>query len=449
MPQDINHTNNVNHSNAVLVTSNFKNKNVALTSKVNNESSKLDIKEIKNSYKDGFSVHGLTKIFTGHPVEQCLWFGLLLSCLIFVGRESYYFYAEYQRHDIRTEVRITTDKNMTLPVMTICGKNVETMISDADICWNNRSILDSSFLDDIPNIFPCNQAEPLIDSTYDNNGNMDVVGHPVYPACVIINSRARLRTLSANHLSIDSNDRPLYLYVHNIDDISFPLVSDLHKPAAIFTDPSYDIYVHFQHKKIFNRLKHPYPSNCTTMSSKKNLFGGIYTSNKCEETCAILSQVEACNATLDHWKPYLKNNKLFKAANDCYTRENDEPSKISECERKTRQCLWNLTLIPKECHCPTSCFEEVVDTIVTKTKDAIAIDLSMTNLHFSAGSTLTNITEIPAYPANKFITDIGGWLGLFSGMSVLSVAEIIIFLVLTITAFMKRNSRMVNPQNVS
>ena len=43
-------------------------------------------------------------------------------------------------------------------------------------------------------------------------------------------------------------------------------------------------------------------------------------------------------------------------------------------------------------------------------------------------TTYTEIVEVPAYPWSKFITDIGGWLSLFSGMSALSLLEIFIFI---------------------
>ena len=53
--------------------------------------------------------------------------------------------------------------------------------------------------------------------------------------------------------------------------------------------------------------------------------------------------------------------------------------------------------------------------------------------HFDS-KIITNITEIPTYPPEKFVTDIGGWLGLFSGTSILSFLEIFLFGILSLTA---------------
>ena len=55
-----------------------------------------------------------------------------------------------------------------------------------------------------------------------------------------------------------------------------------------------------------------------------------------------------------------------------------------------------------------------------------------------ASNIITNVTEIATYPSTKFLPDIGGLLGLFSGMSVLSIIELIVCLALSIvTAFQK------------
>ena len=55
----------------------------------------------------------------------------------------------------------------------------------------------------------------------------------------------------------------------------------------------------------------------------------------------------------------------------------------------------------------------------------------------------TTINEVPAYPATKFVTDIGGWLGLFSGMSLLSMVELIVFTLLTLVGFYHHLKRFI------
>ena len=91
-----------------------------------NQNAKIDdekehLSKVARSYTEGFSVHGLIKVFLSHPVEKIIWFVLLVSCLVFVGHETYNFYEEYKRYDSRTEIRMTTEENITLPAITICN----------------------------------------------------------------------------------------------------------------------------------------------------------------------------------------------------------------------------------------------------------------------------------------------------------------------------------------
>ena len=45
---------------------------------------------------------------------------------------------------------------------------------------------------------------------------------------------------------------------------------------------------------------------------------------------------------------------------------------------------------------------------------------------------VTTVTEIPVYTSDNFFSDVGSWLGLLVGMSLLSVVEIATFLLTTI-----------------
>ena len=48
------------------------------------------------------------------------------------------------------------------------------------------------------------------------------------------------------------------------------------------------------------------------------------------------------------------------------------------------------------------------------------------------------IKEFPSYPATKFVTDIGGWLGLFSGLSFLSIVEVLLFVLLSVIVTLRK-----------
>ena len=101
-------------------------------------------------------------------------------------------------------------------------------------------------------------------------------------------------------------------------------------------------------------------------------------------------------------------------------------------------CLQNIIMyeiyfINLRCDCPVACQEINVDTEYT-IKPCQDNTIGFTY----QSNTYTEIVEVPAYPASKFITDIGGWLSLFSGMSALSLLEVVIFIPLAIIAYYKR-----------
>ena len=89
------------------------------------------------------------------------------------------------------------------------------------------------------------------------------------------------------------------------------------------------------------------------------------------------------------------------------------------------------------CKCGASCHEMSIKHKHTKNKDDIGEPGMWFNFDYKS-YTFTDIKEIPSYPATKFVTDIGGWLGLFSGISFLSIIEILLFLFLSMLAMVQK-----------
>ena len=48
------------------------------------------------------------------------------------------------------------------------------------------------------------------------------------------------------------------------------------------------------------------------------------------------------------------------------------------------------------------------------------------------------MTEIPTYSLTKFVTDIRGWMGLFSGTSLISVIEILLFIIFSLIVLWRK-----------
>ena len=146
-----------------------------------------------------------------------------------------------------------------------------------------------------------------------------------------------------------------------------------------------------------------------------------------------------CGALLDGYLQYLPHlNELILDEN--YITNGD-----------VRQCLLNVSLEKKNlesalsCECGVSCKEmnikhkHITEEKLSKIEDDNEDPTYDRHFQFSYDSnTYTEIKEIPAYPATKFVTDIGGWLGLFSGISFLSIVEILLFILLSALTIVTR-----------
>ena len=67
-------------------------------------SSKARAVALLRSYIESLTVHGLTKVLTGHPMERILWLISLLTATCFIGYICNNNYQTYLKRDVRTEV---------------------------------------------------------------------------------------------------------------------------------------------------------------------------------------------------------------------------------------------------------------------------------------------------------------------------------------------------------
>ena len=77
-------------------------------------------KKLAESYVEGFTVHGLTKIFMGHILEKIFWFIVMVLCLGYVGYISHQFYTEYKQFDIYMNFKWKYVQKFYFPSISIC-----------------------------------------------------------------------------------------------------------------------------------------------------------------------------------------------------------------------------------------------------------------------------------------------------------------------------------------
>ena len=179
------------------------------------------------------------------------------------------------------------------------------------------------------------------------------------------------------------------------------------------------------------RLKAPYKSNCTDGENDLNVFPPPYTRQKCKDTRFFHDMLAHCGDVPNHWQRYVRPHHIKGWDYHEWDPTDDD---ILECIHEYyRSMVWykredKVGLID----CPLPCFEIVTENVVEQAavieKDAvknagalIIVDMKIPSLR------ITNVNEIETFTLDDFFTDLGSWLGLLVGMSLLSLVEIAAF----------------------
>ena len=168
-------------------------------------------------------------------------------------------------------------------------------------------------------------------------------------------------------------------------------------------------------KTDIRRLRSPYPTNCTEEEDANEL-SSKYTKASCKESCVVSRMIDQCGDEIDRFKKYYKRS--YNASFD---------SKYSSVE----ECLQDMVLQAQirnfvDCACNLQCHE-----IKYKVRDVGLPRIKGTGdwrfyIYYEDREVKT-VSQVPAYPLDDLLGALGGILGLFIGMSILSGVQIVIF----------------------
>ena len=277
------------------------------------------------------------------------------------------------------------------------------------LCYKNKSLSE----------YPCNVRNSLYMKIL--GSRRYITSHKLFPQCIVFNECGNISSNDVNtKIYYMGFMKKLLVWFHEANEIP---IGD-HHMSIEESKQRIDNSITFNDKQEISRLPPPYPSACSSEEEGDNLLPGQYTQSKCRYTCKFRHMIDECGAVLDDLLEYAPSLKeLLPKTNN---RTIDE----------VRQCLVKVILDKSyTCNCKMSCHEtNIKHRHITKPTTRL-----FSYLHFKYDSnTYMEIKEIPAYPATKFITDIGGWMGLFSGMSFLSVVEVLLFIILSVIAMMRK-----------
>jgi len=206
------------------------------------------------------------------------------------------------------------------------------------------------------------------------------------------------------------SNKPKVIIILHDPDIS---EIDLTKKISIESSKRYEVMIG---KSYLVRKPKPY-SSCMESAGNTELdvFPGAYERRTCRETYKQLIAFKKCGDIFDHFRRYLPD-KLFKK----YATHNKTIGEVQKCIIK------NIGPNPPKEFCPIPC-KELSLSINSNTYEA---DTSVNDLVYQVDLQLENVDtytvleEQPLYSAEQMSAEIGGFLGLVVGASLLSFIEL-------------------------
>ena len=321
----------------------------------------------------------------------------------------------YLKKDVRTETRRVAESEITLPVFHICPSFSHQNLE----CYKNKTIHKHRVKSHCHNSrkpkLHCLKYFSTKQSVAVSCGEKELI-----PTCVSANADGSLKTTATSSINIFVASDKVEVFLDTQEVAKSAKEVMLENPLDLHGD-SGEYYISMQ-KRITERMPSPYPSNCSDGEGIDNFFTKSYSREACMQTCFLKRLFYNCGSVYDRWQKFVTPDL-----------EVDPNINSSMSDTEVSNCLKNYTeeatLTATKCGCPLACNE-------TK----ISMQMSYTERHYGGYDLfvkynpfeVTHVREIPEYPIEQFVADIGGLAGLVAGMSVISILEIIICAILTL-----------------
>ena len=394
-------------------------------------------------YEDSFTIHGLTKGIKGTKIESIFWFVMLISGILLCFVVLYGLVSKFLSRAVYTEIRSQiTDRNL-FPSITFCEKN---LLIDSYFAYCG---VPPRFLQPNPNQTCTRTTAKRYDNikykenSYWSNGLFNVTSCSTWGGKMCCNNNFFKSLGRLNHSCITWNYKGDFFDIYSRTDIMFkfnkpsqlpgkpsiiaiphdPEIQEIDITAKIDIDPfkQYEIKLD---KTIIKRLPAPFPANCTN-DKLGDIFPGKYSRHSCIETFNYIKMYKACGDTIDYVRQYIPHEIIEK-----YKQVNSI--------QDTLHCMTNYSSRESkhslDCRLPCKDLElSIVSTVQEgyqkRNKNDTVYRLS---IQFQRVDTYKIMEEKELYTWDKMACEIGGFIGLVIGMSILSLIEIIVYIVLLI-----------------
>ena len=411
-----------------------------------------------NDYVSGFTVHGLTRVLTAPRKESVFWFialatGLLISIFVVNGLAK-----KYTRYEVYTEIRsIVTDKNR-FPSVSFCEFN---MLLDGYFAYCGKPFSSNQKGGDEKKICHLEQI-PEPKDVYNDSPDTWSNGLFNINACIqwglgksnvskLVQSRKRLNH-SCFTWNYEGDFYDMYSHVSLLFEFKKPVwmkrrpsviaiphdshITEIDLTTSINLNPRRKNQLTMGLTKI-HRKEHPYPSKCINGGRGKDLLPGIYSRRTCAETQFYKKIYETCGDTTDYMRPYMRQAYQHENAGSAVTRKYNNQTHtnytaVSKCISNMISKMDNNQLRGS---CPFPCNELEIATFATHAEMdedfETIVSSNDTKYYYQVELQLLNVDsykimeEKELYTWDQMACEIGGFLGLVMGASMLSMIEII------------------------
>lgn len=394
-----------------------------------------------DEYVQSFTIHGLTRSVKGKKIESVFWTTMLMVGLLSVFVVIYGLFKKYNSHAVYTEVKSEiTDKNY-FPAISFCEK---TLLRQAyfSYCgyplshYRNKTVptcQNFTPFKEPPNIGNMSWATEMFRITdcfswggkFCDNAKYFRSKVSVNSSCITWNYNGDFHD-AYSHVTIGLEFHKPVTLKHEVELFVIPhdhriLEIDPTKKVEIDPDHKYEIKID---KTFIKRLPAPFPSNCTN-DDHGNLFPGKYTRFSCIESHNYVDMYKTCGDVFDYHKPFIPP--------DIVKKYKQNKSNVIGCmiEYKQKEAR-NL----KQCRFPCEILDlnyySTFQTRHEKRKNNTHIFRYEVGIQLKTANEYRVMEEKQLYTLSQMACEIGGFVGLIMGMSVISLIEVVVIIILTI-----------------
>ncbi|XP_066920964.1 acid-sensing ion channel 5-like [Clytia hemisphaerica] len=408
------------------------------------------IKQKINEYVNTFTVHGLTKVFIGERLESAFWLVILFCGLIFSVVVVYGLVVKFLNFGIYTEIRSqVTDENF-FPSITFCEKIMYTdhHTSYCGIPYDDyMSTVDNhrdSTCDHTYNRTNLNITISEGNGTFWSNGFFNITKCKTNKHIHCANNGYFKSLSSFNHSCIRWNYNGNLSGINNHVDIEFEFnipdwfdkdraeiitatphdasINELDRTQRIEIEPHkiYDINLD---KTEIRRLPYPFPSNCSNNKDKFHLFPGRYTRRSCIESYKFIEMYKDCGDTTDHIRPMIPRDIIEKYHQN-NTINNTIPCIFSHMRGNEVRA--------EKCAFPCSEIELMFFPTFKRARNNTSTPTYKLTIKYHHVAAYRIMEEKALYSWDQLACEIGGFISVVIGASIISMIEVLVFLILVI-----------------